>query len=1059
MNKDAVLCTIEKMVIPTYPFGYDNPLPVFPETEPVQEPRWIYPYPQHTYHTRIHYKNTEYTAIKLENRFIRLGILPSLGGRIWSCYDKVAQREVFHRNETIIPAMMGVGRAYVAGGMEINIPDAHSITNCWPRDYRISKNPDRSISVVFYEWERVYRMTWGFCYTLHPGASRIEISYHIYNRSCFPGRFRFWCNPSVAVTDKTELCFPEERADEHGGFTYFSWPQFMGLDLSKFKNIPEVLGLYFLDTRDGWFGAYDESLGGGVAHYANPYMVRGKKLWSWGNSYRSRNRMYSLSDPACRYIEIQSGRIISQDYYEKILPQEYFKWEEFWYPVAKIGGISKADDKFVVVLRPIKENIWKAGIQANQVLKNICMTVREKNGRVLLNKKFTLLSPENPFVSTINVQGEKRLELIVMQDGKNCFLYETPGKKEKIDLTKKEKKTDETSAEACFLRGEFHENNGELRDAEEWYKRSLRLDNSHSRTLVAIGRILLKGGNFTGAEELFSLAIQRDEYYAEAYYYSALGYFFAGNLEKGRSRIDQHIAFHPTPEACLLSGQIESKTGNFILAIDRWQWALKLNAEASKPKALLAAVYRRLRENTLANAIVEELNKKYPAEMLGWFECLFALPGKKREGFLQETIKNLFYDPHRLLESAIEYINIGFYDNAVEIINLYINHPKLFKQNTPQQKIEIPPKFQGANAIYPLAYYLLGYAFEMAGNTEKANSAYKKGSKANPGYAFPNRIEEYLALSAAIRRNPRDASGYYYLGNYLFYYRRFDEGMENWKKSISLGLKHAVAYRNLGLAEWRLKKNQKKSLTFYRKAFSLLPWEHNLLTEFYRLIQDYPEFKPEFAKLVARIEPSYENIYRIYLISGMVLELYASQGWWGKFDRFIKKCIFPRVPNVYYNLWKDAMLLKMKHFIAQRELKEALDVCLIAENPPENLGSKAAPPNAKVLIHSDIWFFEGLIHELMGNKDNARILWEKAANENFCSYWFEEDKFLIWKARVYQAAALEKLGEYAKANAIWEGINQYFKSLGISPPIVPEKEIENLEQELPTDISFKTPEN
>ena len=75
------------MVIPTYEVGPPEPNPIFYSQESYQgAQKRVYPYPLQDHLTQVR-TNKTYKALKLENRFIRLTILPELGGRILALPD------------------------------------------------------------------------------------------------------------------------------------------------------------------------------------------------------------------------------------------------------------------------------------------------------------------------------------------------------------------------------------------------------------------------------------------------------------------------------------------------------------------------------------------------------------------------------------------------------------------------------------------------------------------------------------------------------------------------------------------------------------------------------------------------------------------------------------------------------------------------------------------------------------------------------------------------------------------------------------------------------------
>ena len=88
----------EQIVIPTYECGAEEKNPIFLEKRVYQGSSGVvYPYPviesisdEKTDHT--------YNALWLENEYIKVMILPELGGRVQMAYDKIKQRHFVYYN-------------------------------------------------------------------------------------------------------------------------------------------------------------------------------------------------------------------------------------------------------------------------------------------------------------------------------------------------------------------------------------------------------------------------------------------------------------------------------------------------------------------------------------------------------------------------------------------------------------------------------------------------------------------------------------------------------------------------------------------------------------------------------------------------------------------------------------------------------------------------------------------------------------------------------------------------------------------------------------------------
>ena len=93
----------EKLIIPTYGQGAAEELPLFSDLRINQGTRgYIYPYRMSDKLTMVK-EDKAYDAIRLENDFIRVTVLPELGGRIYEGYDKVNDYNFVYKNTVKFP--------------------------------------------------------------------------------------------------------------------------------------------------------------------------------------------------------------------------------------------------------------------------------------------------------------------------------------------------------------------------------------------------------------------------------------------------------------------------------------------------------------------------------------------------------------------------------------------------------------------------------------------------------------------------------------------------------------------------------------------------------------------------------------------------------------------------------------------------------------------------------------------------------------------------------------------------------------------------------------------
>lgn len=88
----AQTVTVKDTVYTTYGFSDPNPIPLTSGN--------VYPY--HKYET-FDFDSTLRTwkVVVLENDWIRVRIMPEIGGKIWSVYDKTTGNEMFYDNDVV----------------------------------------------------------------------------------------------------------------------------------------------------------------------------------------------------------------------------------------------------------------------------------------------------------------------------------------------------------------------------------------------------------------------------------------------------------------------------------------------------------------------------------------------------------------------------------------------------------------------------------------------------------------------------------------------------------------------------------------------------------------------------------------------------------------------------------------------------------------------------------------------------------------------------------------------------------------------------------------------
>ena len=201
--------------IPTYEAGPPDPNPMFYFGRASQgaEGR-TYPYPLYDNLTNRKVTRT-YRLVYLENEFLKVGIAPEIGGRIFSGVDKTNGYNFFYRQHVIKPALIGLVGAWISGGVEWNIPHHHRASTFLPVQYRIETGADGSRTVWVGELELRHRMRWAVGYTLRPGVSYLEVAVRILNRTPLVQSMLAFANVAVNANQDYQIIFPPSTGVRH----------------------------------------------------------------------------------------------------------------------------------------------------------------------------------------------------------------------------------------------------------------------------------------------------------------------------------------------------------------------------------------------------------------------------------------------------------------------------------------------------------------------------------------------------------------------------------------------------------------------------------------------------------------------------------------------------------------------------------------------------------------------------------------------------------------------------------------------------------------------------
>ncbi len=409
----------EKVMIPTYEIGKPDKNPMFLEKRVYQGSSGkVYPHPviDKIYDTKT---DKEYKAVFLENDFIKVMLLPEIGGRIQRATDKTNGYDFVYYNQVIKPALVGLVGPWISGGIEFNWPQHHRPSTFDEVDYTYYENEDGSATVIMSEIENMFRTKGMARFTLYPDRTYIEIKAQLYNRTDVPQTFLWWANPAVAVNDNTRSIFPPDVTTvmDHGKRasstfpiatgTYYKVDYSRGVDISRYKNLPVPTSYMAAKSDYDFVGGYDDGVNAGILHVADHHVAPGKKQWTWGcgDFGKAWDRNLTDSDGPC--VELMTGCFTdNQPDFTFIAPMEEKRFTQYFMPYKKIGTVHNATKDLAMNFENGAVHLYASGNIGEITVQAM------KNGVATQSENIVLLPSETIEIKINNAKKVEEIRII-----------------------------------------------------------------------------------------------------------------------------------------------------------------------------------------------------------------------------------------------------------------------------------------------------------------------------------------------------------------------------------------------------------------------------------------------------------------------------------------------------------------------------------------------------------------------------------------------------------------------------------------------------------------------
>lgn len=994
----------EEIVIPTYEIGEAEKNPIFLDKRVYQGSSGkVYPYPMVE---KISDTRTEkaYHAVWLENEYLKVMVLPELGGRIQRAYDKTNGYDFVYYNHVIKPALVGLLGPWISGGIEFNWPQHHRPTTFLPVDYMIRENADGSASVLCHDTDRMYGTKGITRITLYPGRAYIEIEGQLYNRTAFPQTFLWWANPAVSVNEDTQSIFPPDvhAVMDHGKRdvsrfpiatgVYYKKDYSEGVDISRYRNIPVPTSYMAEKSKYDFVGGYDYGKEAGILHIADHHISPGKKQWTWGCGDFGKAWDRNLTDEDGPYVELMCGVYTdNQPDFTWLAPFEEKKFRQYYLPYKAVGQVKNATIDAAVNLTAEEGRVSVVVYATGKHNARVTLTY---DGEILFSEE-TLLSPNDIFrketefaavdETRLTVSVTEREKLLVSYSPEAQGIEKLPAPAEAIAAPAQIQ-----SNEELFFAGQHIE---QYRHAtylpDPYYLEALKRDPLDSRANNAYGLLLLRRGDYGGAESCFKRAIERttrrnpNPYHSEAYYNLGLLKHLTEEYEEAYdaffkatwSNEQQEMSFY-------YLAAIDARFSRFSHAFEMIERALVKNSRNIKARALRVYLLRKLgRETEAADAAKENL-------AIDPFDFLSALElATLRKDTRDEVYGRMRNFAQNFLTVARDYAEFGAYEEALTLL----------------------ADCSGQSPL--VTYYIAAYLAKL-GREKEAAEAVLAAEKEDSAYCFPNMPEDIPVLCYAVKGHDAGMAAYY-LGNLYFDKLQWERAVELWEFAAERYPEFPTVHRNLALAYYNKKGDKDAAERELKTAFSLNEKDARVFLE---LDQLYKKLDRSFAERLENYEKHKEVVCGR---DDLFIEYITLLNMTGAYEKAHEAAI-----SRHFHTWEGgegkitaqyvlSLLQLAKRALRHQEAKKAEELLRQALHYPENLGEGKLEGTKD----NHLYYHLGLALQAQGR--------EKEAKECFClaskgtdepagmMYYNDQPADMI----LYQGLSYQKLGKNPEANA------------------------------------------
>ena len=1020
--KNTVNVRYEKINIPTYEVGTPEVNPLFFDKRIYQGSSGkVYPVP-FIDKVNNHKVDKIYQAGILENEYIKLVVLPEIGGRIFEAQDKTNKNyDFFYRQDVIKPALVGLAGPWLSGGVEFNWPQHHRPGTFLPTDTHIEIEKDGAKTFWMSEYDPMNRLKGMHGIRLRAESSLIELRVRLFNPTPLTQTFLWWANVAVEVHKDYRSFFPPDvhYVADHAVRATSSFPlaendyydiPYHNLpgknDLRNYDNIPVPTSYMVCESKYNFFGGYDFKQEGGFIHVANRHIAPGKKQWTWGSAEFGQAWDRELTDTGGPYFELMAGVYTdNQPDFSYLLPYETKTFSQFWWSYKNLGPVQNANNDCAIRLELQQGNKLDLGVATSSKLENLKIVLQIGSNQTIFNN--ITITPESPWMDKskhFESGQEYAISLsVINESGKELLTYHhievSKERNRKVAIEPKDPNQILSANELELVGEHLEQYRHPTRYPEPYWKEAIKRDPKSYKSFIALGKVALKSGKFKKAEDNLKQAIDIITTYhpnpstGEAHYFCGLASLYLYNDEEAYSLFYKATWNYEWRSAAYYQlACIDCKKENYDIALEHLELSLDTNRQNNKAIVLKAVILNE--KGAAALNILQELYDIDPLDQ--WANYEIAQHAKDESNFI-ESLRN---DAQTIIDIVSNYADAGFYSKALNLLELH-------HTNLPADCVVPNPMKKSAMTIFIKSWLL-----HKKGDSDGAIESLKELEESSFDYFFPSRIFEQFVLEWVLQIDSNHSVALYGLGNYYCNLKRLDDAVIVWEKAVESKCTYATVYRNLGIAYWNGNKGKEKAREAYERAVELSPNDMRIQYEYDQLRKKLNDDPKERLADVERIKT------QIIDRDDFCVELAALYNFTAQYQKALDL-----IENRIFHPWEGGEGQVLKQYthaylkMGQGALKNgdaqtALDCFNKAFDTPNNLGEKYHPLQA--VAHINYW--KGMAFSLLGSNDDAKAHFLMSANEK--GDFIDMSVSSYSELTYYKFLSLRKLGRLDEANSL-----------------------------------------